>query len=291
MSKGSQMSTDNDGNGGNTPEYVRGPETAPVATPSTDPPVASEVAIVASQQLPEASADTAPWIQGTGVGQDMKDPLRPASGSGSRFWMPKGSSKTIIFLTEGNGLEGPPTVYEHNPPIAQGPKRWQNWISCLEPLEIRCQLCDWADTHDGQGRRYKGLFFTVIDTSEFTDKSGVKRSNLKKLFVAKKDTAEVIARKYLTRVEAGESLRGAMYKVHRGSGDKSPAVGDDFEFIKMVDLSALPDSDQFDYRKILEPTAEKVNQAIERLKREVGEFGGPGEFKPPTEGAGAGVQY
>jgi hypothetical protein len=271
------------------PDYVSGPK-------EMAPPQVAPLQAAQSQPAPQENLDAggevddAPWLQGTGVGQDMGDPNRVAgSGGGSRFWMPKGESKTIIFLTDGHGEEGPPTVFEHNPPLGQGPKRWQNWVSCIEPMKIRCPLCEWADSHDGQARRYKGMFFTVIDTSEFTDKSGVKRSNLKKLLVAKKDTAETIARKYLTRVEAGERLLGAMFKVHRGSGDKSPSVGDDFEFIKMVDLSALPDSEQFDYRKLLEPTLAKVQSAVERLQLELGGAAPQGQA-PPT-GAGSSVQY
>jgi hypothetical protein len=156
-------------------------------------------------------------------------------------------------------------------------------------MGMKCPLCQWADSHDGQGRRYKGLFFTIIDTTEFVDKAGKKRSNLKKLLVAKKDTAEILARKYLARVEAGESFMGAMYKVHRGSGDKTAAVGNDFEFVKMVDLSALPDSEQFDYREILKPNPDLVKATVERLKVEVGEGGGGPNS--PSEGAGASVAY
>jgi hypothetical protein len=258
-----------------TQDYVSGPE--------------PEKAVQETSVSEETPEDAAPWIQGTGVDQSMDDPNRSATGGGMRFWMPKGSSKTIIFLTDGHGPNGPPSVFEHNPPMGQGKMRYQHWFSCVEPLGMKCPLCQWADTHDGNGRRYKGLFFTIIDTTEFVDKAGNKRSNLKKLLVAKKDTAELLARKYLSRVEAGGSLMGAMFKVHRGSGEKTAAVGNDFEFIKMVDLSALPDSEQFDYRKILKPDLKLVTAAVETLKIEAGEGGASGPS--PAEGAGATVAY
>ena len=150
-----------------------------------------------AEAAPAPDADDAPWLQGGTIGEDMTDPERPAGNTALRYWMPKGSSKTIIFLSDGMGEFGPPTVYEHNPPAGQGPKRWQNWTSCLAPLGVECPLCKWAATHENQGGRYKGMFFTIIDCDKFTDRQGNERSMVKKLLCAKKDIAEMLARKYV----------------------------------------------------------------------------------------------
>jgi hypothetical protein len=110
-------------------------------------------------------------------------------------------------------------------------------------------------------------FFTVIDTTEFTDSKGNKRVNEKRLICAKKDTAEKIKRKYIARIEEKQGLRGAMFKIYRGSGDKSASTGDDFDFMKMVDLAMLPDAVEFDYSEILKPSPEKMDRLMDYLSR------------------------
>src|SRR5690606_12262234 len=103
-----------------------------------------------------------------------------------RFWMPKESEKIVVFITDGDKA---PVVYEHNFQLGGS---WKNWLSCLEPLGIPCPLCQWANANNGQFARYKGAFFTIIDTSKFKDRSGKERVNERRLLVAKKDTAEII---------------------------------------------------------------------------------------------------
>ena len=242
------------------------------------------------------------FIQGTGVGSDMDDPNRQAGSSqaGKRLWLPKGAKKSIIFLSEGTGPlpYGPPVIYEHQPPIGQGKRRWLNWFPCLEPLGVPCPLCQWADSHDRSGARYKGMFFTVVDLTQWVDQQGKQHTMTKKLLVAKRDTKEKIERKYMSRVEAGGGLRGAMFTTFRGSSDKSAAVGDDFEFIQMCDLSQLPPEMQepFDVAEELglnnpEQVKADIAAAIERMKVEAGEFTQPAGQQPPPQGAGQSVAY
>lgn len=287
--------------GGPAPAPFQMPEVASSEPPAPAPPSpaatvpaastpASEAPAPAPAQAPAQAPAPAPadgsavpgFIQGTGMDSDMSDPNRRSGGNqaSKRLWMPKGSSKTVIFLTEGTGPlpYGPPVLYEHQPPIGQGKRRWQNWHPCLEPLGVPCPLCKWAETHDGTGRRYKGMFFTVLDLSQWTDAQGVTHTMSKKLLVAKKDTKEKIERRYMTRVEAGGGLRGAMFRISRGSSDKSAAVGDDFEFIQMCDLNSIPPEfrEPFDLTEVLglnDPATVKqsVALAVERMKVEAGE--------------------
>ena len=177
---------------------------------------------------------------------------------------------------------------------------WSHFKLCLEPLGIPCDICQFAMANDGKAKRYKGMFFSVLDLSEWTDKKGVKHSCEKKLLVAKKDTAEKLGRKWLARQEQGQSLRGAMFKVYRGSTDKSPSVGDDFEFVKMVDLSQMPvgpdgvslgmPMDLMDRFKLsdIEYHKKAAKDAVERMRVQTG-TAAPGPA--PVQGANSTVRY
>lgn len=253
---------------------------APVA------PAPVAVAPAVHTETPATTAVVPGFLQGSGFDADMEDPNRSSGGGqgGKRLWMPKGQAKNIIFLSDGTGPlpYGPPVIYEHQPPLGQGKKRWQNWAPCLEPLGVPCPLCEFAAAHDKQGQRYKGMFFSILDLSEWTDGKGVKHSMTKRIMVAKKDTKEKIERKYMTRVEAGGTLRGSMFKVFRGNTDKSASVGDDFEFVQACDMNSLPEDmrEPFDVMEFLglnDPEKVKANVAdmVQRMKVELGEAGAP----------------
>jgi hypothetical protein len=231
----------------------------------------------------ESSGETPSWMLGTGVDTDMTGDARPGGGSNIRYWMKAGTERKIIFLTDGDGC---PVLYEHQVQLGGS---WRNWITCLEPLGQPCPICHWANTHDNQFARYKGQYYTIIDTTEFTDRAGKVRSNEKRLLVAKKDTGEILKRKYLGRLEAKQSLRGAKFKVYRTEKEKSPNVGEDFEFLEMVDLSTIEDSSDFDYAEILKPDAETARSAYARIKSE--REPGKDTFEGTPEGTGAKVEY
>lgn len=230
----------------------------------------------AKEEAPAAAAAEtgASWVLGGGMGGDMTGDSGGGAG-GMRFWCPKSQERRVIFLTEGDKAFGP--VWEHNFRLDG---RWTNWVTCLEPLGVACPFCKFSKDNDGMFRRYKAVFFTIIDTHEFEDRSGKKRSNVKRLFVAKKDTLEKLQRKYFQRLEAGGRFRGALFNIYRGSSEKSPSVGDDFDFVKDVDLDALPDTTEFDYLSLLKPDPAKIARLAARLS---------GEAAP--EGAGGSVDY
>ena len=110
--------------------------------------------------------------------------------------------------------------------------------------------------------------FTVIDTHKFTDRSGNEKKNVKRILVAKKDTAEMLKRKFLTRRESGSDLRGALFKVFRSNSDKSAAVGNDYEFIKNVKLSSLPDSEIFNFAELLAPDIDEMTKVYAKKMRD-----------------------
>ena len=103
---------------------------------------------------------------------------------------------------------------------------------------------------------------------------------------AKKATSEILMRKYATRLDQNQRLRGARFSVHRGSDQKSPSVGSDFEFIEMIDLSkfAADDVTVMDL-KVLEPNRDAMIRAVERLRNS----SGGGQYQQGGYQPGAGV--
>jgi hypothetical protein len=230
-------------------------------------------------------------MTGVGFDADMTGDANPNEGNNLRFWMPKNVEKTIIFVTDGHEA---PVIWEHSGQIGGS---WRNWASCLEPLGVPCGLCLYSNANRGAWRRYKGRFFTVIDCSEFKDKQGRDRKNERRLLVAKKDTSEILKRKYLSRRDAGQTLSGAMFKVFRPDSEKSAGVGEDFEFVKMVDLKAygfaadpnkafIKPNGHLDLGKLVKPDPAKVKAMLGRLAgdRYVETAGSP-------EGTDASVSY
>ena len=228
-----------------------------------------------------STGETPAWMGGRGLDSDM---TREASGKKSstlRFWMKKGEERNVVFVTDSNTS---PLVHEHQVRLGGS---WQNHFTCLEPLGIPCPLCKWANENDGQYRRYKAQFFTIIDLTEFTDRSGKVRKNERRLLVAKKDTTEILKRKYLARLEADQSLKGAKFKIYRTNSDKSAAVGTDYEFIGMTRLEEYPEHGEFDFAEVLKPNPEAVEAAVRRLASEAGVEAGVGA----EEGTDTKVSY
>lgn len=181
-----------------------------------------------------------------------------------RFWIPKGEERRIIFLTEGNQAK---RIWEHQVRLNGD---WRNWVSSLTWFGHKDDpLKDFSD-ETGMFRRYNAYAFSIIDTQEFTDRSGQKRKNVKKLMLAKRDTAEILKRMYLKRLDADTGLRGAMFDVYRTNSDKSASVGEQFEFVKMVDLSAFEDTNEFDLSEIFFPEPDRVKEMVSQLRRENG---------------------
>ena len=156
----------------------------------------------------EAKKDDLSWILGEGDDADMVGDHVPTKTGNLRYWMPKGQERKVIFLTD---YEKSVVIWEHQLRLNGN---WRNWFTCLEPLGVTCPICQYAEANDGQFRRYKGRFFSIIDTHEFKDRSGATRSNVKKLMCCKKDTSEVLKRLSDDCKERdGNGLRGAMFKI------------------------------------------------------------------------------
>ena len=246
---------------------------------SGDPPADASKAAGPPASTPSTTSTGPPpsgdaWMVGAGFDVDMSGDKNPNEGASLRFWIPKGEERTIIFVTDAATA---PVIWEHS---GQVNGNYRNFASCLQPLGVPCDLCKHANV-TGTWRRYKGRFFTVIDMQPFKDRAGRERKNERRLLVAKKETSEILRRKYQARIDAGDRFSGAMYKVFRPNTDKSCAVGEDYEFVRMVNLADYGWSDdgnkdfiradgEIDYARILKPDPEKVKIFVDRLASESG---------------------
>ena len=197
-------------------------------------------------------SEETPWWD-TGWEANMEGEKNGSASNNLRFWLKKGSSAQLIFLTDVPQF----VSWEHNPMIDG---KFKNPVTCPKMMKQPCELCNTGVY------RYRAAFFTVIDTTEWTDKKGKVHEFTKRLFVAKQSTWEKLQRQSKRRAEKGESLRGAVYTVTRGTADTAPAVGEDFEFEEMLDLNDLPEElrTEFDYGKLMKPDVDLVNSLAGR---------------------------
>ena len=157
----------------------------------------------------------------------------------NRFWLPPEKSAKIVFLDD-----DPVILDEHQVKING---RWNNFFTCLRQLGQNCPLCDELDN-----RPATTGFYTIIDTTEWTDSRGNKHVNEKKLFAPKFKTLQMLKR--LSKKRGG--LQGCVFDVYRTSAD-AYNVGDVFDYEGKLDEEQLKklnkDIAPFDYAEILKP--------------------------------------
>lgn len=166
----------------------------------------------------------------------------------NRFWLPGEGSAKIVFLDD-----NPPIIEEHQLQINGD---WRNWFTCLRIVGEACPICDSLNNTP-----YTVGFYTIIDTSEWTDKSGNTHKNELKLFAAKFKTLQILKRLSGKR----ESLVGCVFDVFRSSSDAAN-TGDVFEFegrlTKEQILKLNKDAKVFDYATIIKPKSAAEIAAI-----------------------------
>jgi len=143
-----------------------------------------------------------------------------------RFWMPEEAEKRITFLDgelDDAGFLDVHRFWEHQLKINNS---WKNWFPCTKDEEP-CPICE---------TKQPALVyvFTIIDHSEWkSDKSGHHKDE-RKLYVCKSDTY-----KRLTKIaHKRDGLTGCAFDVGR-IGDRSEAVGNDFDFIEKLSLKKI----------------------------------------------------
>ena len=186
-------------------------------------------------------------------GENMVPDVSDVSGR-KRYWMKRETEKMVIFLDEKPSF----FYFEHQVKIGNN---FRNYATCLRMLKEPCKLCSIGE------RRYEAAAFTVLDCTEWTDKEKKVHSFTKRLYIAKRAAWEKIERQYRHLAKKDLSLRGALFAIARGAGDKSPTVGDDFNYEEHVELSELTgvNVDVFDYGDMLKPDVGIVNSFAEQL--------------------------
>lgn len=142
-----------------------------------------------------------------------------------RFRMQEGADRQITFLDgdlNDDGLLDVPMFHEHTVRVNGS---WENFVCTADVDESQpCPLCEAGDRASLVG------VMTVIDHSKHIVQKGQNAGkviqNTRRLFVAKMNTL-----KLLTKIAAKRGgLAGCTFDVSR-TGDKSPAVGDQFDFV------------------------------------------------------------
>jgi len=160
--------------------------------------------------------------------EDAKAELSSNKNLSFRFWIPKGKSCDITFLDGAlaDGMLDIPYFHQHTVFMSG---TYNNWFTCTADDEP-CPICE-----GGGQPEYVGAL-SVIDHSEYVSKKdGKTYKNQIKLFIAKRNTLKVLLKKALKQ----GGLAGCTFNVSRTGGDKSPNVGDDFEFDQKRTLAEL----------------------------------------------------
>lgn len=136
------------------------------------------------------------------------------------FWLRKDSSAYVTFLDGDVDSEGTllaDASYREHSAYVNG--RWERFV-CTKEAEGQCPLCE--------ERNYPSTIaaFTVIDHTEFTSKKGETYTHQTRLFPTKRGTFEKLQK--LAAKRGG--LTGCTFEITRSASDKSPAVGDMFDF-------------------------------------------------------------
>lgn len=200
----------------------------------------------------------------------------------NKFFVERGKSTTVIFLTD-----KPVIVEEHNIPDGRTQSGKNKFRQITSPATFgeRDPLKD-----SGVSRTSMVAYYTVLDGGEYTDKNNKKHQWEKKLCAVKTQVFDIVKRRradILEQTGKERNLAGAMFKVFRGNGDKTPSSGDDWQYVKhvskrkMLELMAIhfhgegqPTLDPINYDEVLAPPPmEELKAIAARLGAPVAETG------------------
>ena len=146
-----------------------------------------------------------------------------------RYWIPTGKSRELVFVDVEAGA-----FREHN---YKKDGDWKNWLTCAAPLMDAGEVAPCCAAL-GADSAYLVSMLTIVDCDKWTDKKGNTRQYELKAYPAKFKTAQKLERKHGDLAKEGKALSGRLYRVTRET-DKSPSVGDDFEYVRDVDMEKL----------------------------------------------------
>jgi hypothetical protein len=171
-----------------------------------------------------------------------------------RLWLPVDAVTKVTFVDDEkspHGYEMPFVFMEHQLYLSN---HWKNWFRCLgdpDDPKAYCPVCKMGN------KSAVVSAYSVIDHTEWVDKTGVTHKDELKLLVCKTQVAKIL-RKAL--VKRGGSLRGWECEISRTAAD-SPNTGDLFEFDKMIKLP--PNIVAPNYNEVFAPkTVEELNTLL-----------------------------
>ena len=198
------------------------------------------------------------WYTG---GYDEKEEVKQGSNRVYRFYLPKPSKRKVtteITIVDGATLElagsdgknrkiaAPFMVREHQFRIDGD---WKNWFTCIS------RGGDCAPCQKGNGS-YQIAVYTIIDHTEWEDRSGNLHKDEVKLLCVKTSTTTFRALEKRAKRAKKNGLRGVKFEVERSS-DRSVNVGDLYEYVDTVDLPE--DLKPFNYLELFAPkTSEEL---------------------------------
>ena len=214
------------------------------------------------------------WFNNDNVGQQSNLPTKVV-----RFRVPQGESKEFTFLdsfeveltVNGEKLTAPSPIRlsEYRVTVPKNlidtlpPQQRNSAQILLDRLGFKAGgwsnfttvPSDGPDPLRDHERPSSIVVFSVIDHSSWTSPQGKTYVDQKRLFVAKRNSsAWGILQRQIERLrdkKGFDSLRGCRFESSR-HGDKTPAVGNSFDFIERVeDFDSL--EQPFDYGEILAP--------------------------------------
>jgi len=212
----------------------------------------------------------APWLQ-QGFDGINKEEQRLAEQYGPhRFWIKGGDSKDLVWVDDDTAC-----IYEHNPKIGGS---YMNWFTCLEGVYDEVVCCQKLGP---KSRTYVG-YLTGVDCTAWQDQRGNTHQYEMRLVPLKLRSLK----KFRRKKEDRGSMVGTMWKMNR-EDDNAASVGDDWDFVRDVDMKKMFDVVCYRGKKLEEiwQEAEKDAEAMVRLQRtfkiEPGEDGKLLRIVPP----------
>ena len=152
----------------------------------------------------------------------------------NRVYLKYGESRDVIFVDD-----DPFRIWEHN---WRGENKWKNWCTCKGD---GCQSCA------AKMKRYFIGYYTVVDTSEWTDKKGVKHQFEMSFLCAKSTSLATIGAEVDLSNDpqiGRDGLKGSMYRLKRSTkevNEKAPGIGDAMGFMRVGNMEKLFESAMF----------------------------------------------
>lgn len=181
-----------------------------------------------------------------------------------RFYVPPGETREIIVIDEA------PDFFRHEHNIKGPDGKWSIFAPCIAE-HANCPICQSGPEKPA----YFAMYLTIIDLTPYVSRKDNREVEWSKKLLCIKPSMQ---KKFMRLFERHGTLRGMHLSMTR-DGDKEAAIGNDVEFIQLVDedtlaayVSSYEDSQKklvevignepFDYDAIFPPQTEEALAAL-----------------------------